>query len=174
MRGRLVDLFFGRNRKQRLTIELDGDFRDQFDKLNGADLDITIKKHREKRSKNANSYLWVLLDKLASVLGRTKESLYIDYIREYGVFKDFTLTENEAKTFRVVWEAFGTGWPTEQVDYAPDGDHVVIRAYYGSSRYNTKRMSRLIDAVVQDCKDQGIVTDTPEQISQLMDRWEPK
>lgn len=174
MKGRLVDLSFSRTRKQRITIEVDGDFRDQFDALSDTELDITIKKHREKRSRNANSYLWVLLDKLASVLGTTKEELYIGYIREYGVFKDFTLTEDEAKTFCVVWEAFGTGWPTEQVDYAPDGSHVIIRAYYGSSRYNTRRMSRLIDAVVQDCKEQGIETDTPEQLSRLKESWAPK
>lgn len=50
MTGRLVDLSFGRNRKQRITVEIDRDFREDFDKLKDAELDIEIKKHRQKRS----------------------------------------------------------------------------------------------------------------------------
>lgn len=168
MRGRLVDMTLSRNRKWRVTIELDDDFREQFDKLHGGDVRVEIKKWRERRSKDANSYMWVLLDKLADALGRDKNDLYLEYIRKYGMFKDFTLTQDEAGTFRYAWHELGTGWPTEQVDYAPDGDHVVIRAYYGSSTYNTKRMSRLIDAIVTDCKEQGIETMTPEELASMM------
>lgn len=168
MRARLLDFSLGWNRKQRITIELDTDFREGFDALKGADIEINIKKWRKKRSNDANSYMWVLLDKMADSLHTTKEALYLDYIRQYGLYKDFTLTEDESKTFKVVWEAFGTGWPTEQVDYAPDGERLVIRAYYGSSRYDTKRMSRLIDAMVQDCKDLGIETMPPDELKSML------
>ena len=172
MKARLIDMTIGMNRKQRITVELDEDFRERYDTLKDAELEVTIKKFRKKRSLDANSYMWVLLDKLAAALRTTKEELYIGYIRQYGMYKDFTLTEDEAKTFKVVWEAFGTGWPTEQTDYAPDGEHVVIRAYYGSSRYDTKRMSRLIDSIVQDCKDLGIETENEEYIDSLLKSWE--
>ena len=106
--------------------------------------DCEIKEHREKRSLDANSYCWVLLDKLADALRSTKEELYLQKVREVGPFKDFCLTEDEAKTFRVAWEKLGTGWPTEIVDYDRAGDRQVVTAYYGSSTYNTKRMSRLM------------------------------
>ena len=172
MKARLIDMTIGMNRKQRITVELDEDFRERYDTLKDAELEVTIKKFRKKRSLDANSYMWVLLDKLAAALRTTKEELYIGYIRQYGMYKDFTLTEDEAKTFKVVWEAFGTGWPTEQTDYAPDGEHVVIRAYYGSSRYDTKRMSRLIDSIVQDCKELGIETENKEYIDSLLNSWE--
>lgn len=172
MKARLIDMTIGMNRKQRITVELDEDFRERYDTLKDAELEVTIKKFRKKRSLDANSYMWVLLDKLAAALRTTKEELYIGYIRQYGMYKYFTLTEDEAKTFKVVWEAFGTGWPTEQADYAPDGEHVVIRAYYGSSRYDTKRMSRLIDAIVQDCKELGIETENKEYIDSLLNSWE--
>ena len=33
MRGRLIDLSIGLNRKQRITIEVDRDFREDFDRL---------------------------------------------------------------------------------------------------------------------------------------------
>ena len=48
MRGRLIDLSIGMNRKQRITIEVDRDFREDFDRLREAELDVEIKKHRTK------------------------------------------------------------------------------------------------------------------------------
>lgn len=133
--------------------------------------DVEIKEHREKRSLDANAYCWVLLDKLAEALDTTKEELYRGYVRKIGPFKDFDLTVDEAKTFRTAWERLGQGWPTEQVDFTPDGERVVIRAYYGSSTYNTKRMSRLIDMIVENCKEQGIETLTPQQLDAMKERW---
>lgn len=164
----LVPTFDG---EQRLTIVTKEDCRGLWDDLHDKEVEVTIKRFHKKRSLTANSYMWVLLDKMAQVLHVTKEELYLDYIRRLGMFKDFTLTEDEAKTFRVVWENFGTGWPTEQVDYDADGEKVVIRAYYGSSRYNTKQMGRLIDEVVQDCKDLEIETLPPYKLDALIGAW---
>ena len=57
MTGRLVDMSFSLNRKQRITLEVDSDFRNLWDKLNQEPLlDIEIKKHRNKRSHSANAY----------------------------------------------------------------------------------------------------------------------
>lgn len=134
--------------------------------------DCEIKEHREKRSLDANSYCWVILDKLADALRTTKEELYLQKVREVGPFKDFCLTEDEAKTFRVAWEKLGTGWPTEIVDYDRAGDRQVIRAYYGSSTYNTKRMSRLIDSIVEDCKAVGIETLPTEKLAAMKEEWD--
>ena len=53
MRGRLVDMALGLNSKQRVTIELDADFREGYAQLKDAELDVEIRKHREKRSKSA-------------------------------------------------------------------------------------------------------------------------
>lgn len=133
--------------------------------------DVEIKQHREKRSLDSNSYMWALLDKLADVLHTTKEELYIQKVREIGMFKDFRLTEDEAKTFRVAWEKLGTGWPTEQVGYDKDGERLVIRAYYGSSTYNNKNMGRLLDSIVEDCKEQDIETLSDRELSLLKEEW---
>ena len=132
---------------------------------------MEIKQKRESRSLDANAYFWQLLSKLAAALGSTKEELYLNYVRDFGPFRDFTLTQEEAKTFRTAWSMLGVGWPTQQIDYASDGERVVIRAYYGSSTYNTRLMSRMIDSVVEDCKAVGIETLPPEKLSLLKENW---
>lgn len=133
--------------------------------------DADLKVHREKRSLDANSYMWKLLDELAKVLCRTKEDLYRDYIKRFGVFRDYHLPPDEAKSFQTAWSMLGTGWLTEQVDYTGDGNLIVIRAYFGSSRYNTKQMARLIDMVVEDCQEQDIETLPPDKLYAMKLDW---
>ena len=130
-----------------------------------------IKEFRKKRSLDSNNYFWQLCDQIAEKLGRTKEDLYVEYIKEVGVFKDFHLSRDEAATFRTAWSMLGTGWPTEEVDYQQDGDNLVIRAYYGSSRYNAKQMGRIIDRAVEDAKDLGIETLTPAELARMNLEW---
>lgn len=149
---------------------------------NAEKLAIEISKHREKRSLDANSYMWVLCSKLAQKLSKektkyTKEDIYRRAIKEIGIYKDFSgLSQADAKTLRHAWELLGTGWITEQVDFMPDGENVIVRCYYGSSQYNTKQMSRLIDNIVQDCQAVGIETKTPNEIAEMLSLWrnEPK
>ena len=138
---------------------------------------LEIKEYKELRSMTANRYLWVLCEKLAQEMSKekqkvTKEDVYINAVRDVGIYRDFHLEPDEAKSFRTAWSALGTGWPTEQVDYTPDGK-VVIRAYYGSSVYSTGRMARLIDNIVQDCKAVGIETLPPDKLALLIDDHKP-
>ena len=84
MTGRLVDISFSLNRKQRITLEVDSDFRNLWDKLNQEPLlDIEIKKHRNKRSHSANAYFHVLVNKIAAETGESddlvKERLVVAY-----------------------------------------------------------------------------------------------
>lgn len=128
-----------------------------------------IKEFRRKRSKNANDYCWVLCERLSKALKIEKEDVYRDQIKAVGVFRDFHLNEAEEKSFCTAWGMLGTGWVTERVDFS--GAEVTVRAYYGSSRYNTKQMARLLDHLIQDCQACGIETITPREQALLIDDW---
>lgn len=133
-----------------------------------------VKEYRERRSKDANSYLWVLCEELAKAVNLTAVNVYRAAVRDVGVYKDFhNLTQGEAKTLIHAWWRQGIGLSAEQLDFEPDGEHVVMRAYYGSSVYNTKQMSRLIDHVVQDCRAVGVETLTPLELDRLKGDWKP-
>ena len=172
MKGHLVDLSFGLNRKQRVTIELEGDFRDKFDKLKDVDIKVEIKKYRKKRSLDANSYAWTLIDKLASELGMSKIEVYRNAIKNIGGVSDIVCVMDEAvEKLRQGWEKHGLGWQTETMESKIPGCTNVI-LYYGSSVYDTKQMSQLIDNLVQDAKALGIETTTPEEIARYKELWE--
>lgn len=126
---------------------------------------------KKKRSINANDYMWALCTDIADSVGDTKENVYRDAIAHVGVYRDFhNIVISEAPSLRTAWEMIGTGWVTEQVDFEPDGEHVVIRAYYGSSQYNTRQMSRLLNWIIQQAQNLGIDTDTG-RVRTLLEEW---
>lgn len=134
--------------------------------------DVEIRRHREKRSLDANSYAWVLLDKLAEATGIPKEEIYREAIRGIGGNTETVCVMKEAaEKLREAWKHNGIGWMTDVLPSKLPGCVNVI-LYYGSSTFDTKQMSRLIDGLVQDCKAIGIETMPPDRLSALLEGWE--
>lgn len=129
-----------------------------FDGLTDKPLTITVKEYRPKRSLSQNAYLWVLLDKLAEKLNRSKEDIYKIYVKDYGVFEPLPIRNDAVEGFIAKWSKNGLGWFCEDLGESKLNGYTKLLAYYGSSTYNSKEMTRLIDAVIQDCEDQGIPT----------------
>ena len=122
---------------------------------------------RQKRSNDANAYLWVLCDKIADVIRSTKEEVYRNAIREVGVFQDVATRHDAADDLINLWSNRGIGWFADVFDSKLDGCKRV-RLYSGSHIYDTKEMSRLIDYIVEQAKDLGIETMTPDEIKQMI------
>lgn len=135
-------------------------------------LSIKLNKHREKRSLNANNYAWQLITQLAENQGITKEEVYQHHIKEVGVCRQAEIDEKAVDTLVYSWGLHGLGWFAERLDFGKNDGFVLINLYYGSSTYNTKQMTRLIDNIVQDCKAIGIQTKTPSQINEMLSIWE--
>jgi hypothetical protein len=132
---------------------------------------VLVKPFRKKRSKDANAYCWVLLDKLAEATCEPKEKIYRSMIREIGGNSEIVCVKNEAvDKLRKGWEHNGIGWPTDTMPSKIEGCTNVI-LYYGSSTYDTAQMSRLIDLIVFDCKERGIETMTPDELCKLKGLW---
>lgn len=134
-------------------------------------LAIEIKPYRKRRSLDANAYCWKLIGDLAAKLNVSREEIYRTHIREIGGNSEICCVKNEAvDRLREGWQKSGIGWLTETMPSKLPGCTNVI-LYYGSSTYDTWQMSRLIDNIVQDCKEVGIQTETPDQIAEMKARW---
>ena len=114
-----------------------------------------------------NSYLWVLLNELAIKLNSTKEEIYREFIKDYGICVPVPIKNDAVESFIDKWSKNGIGWFCQDLGESKLDGFTKLMAYYGSSTYNTKEMSRLIDAVVDACKDNGIETLTPDEIRLL-------
>ena len=128
---------------------------------------IEIKRHREKRSLNANAYCWVLIEKIAEKMQKSKDEIYKRELQDYGTIATdddgrkviFSLREDidVSKYFKYY----------KELGYSKDKKFKHYYVIKGSSEYDTEEMKRFIDGIVQDCQMLGIETMTPEEIAKL-------
>lgn len=171
MKGRLLDLAFGRDGKQRVTVELDEDFREAWDALHDGEVAVEIKKYRKRRSLDANAYAWVLIDRLAEKLRMPKLDVYRELIRNIGGVSQTVCVQDKAVQDLITgWGHNGIGWFAETMPSKLKGCTNVI-LYYGSSSYDSAQMSALLDLLIDDCKAQGIETTTPEELAKYKEEW---
>jgi hypothetical protein len=131
----------------------------------------TIAQYRKKRSLDANAYFWVLADKVAAVLGITKEEVYRKAVHDVGVFEIVPIREDALDQWRLNWESGGLGRICEALGDSKLDGYVKTINYFGSSVYDTTQMKRLIDWIVDEAHHVGVETLTPQEIAQMTQQW---
>jgi len=139
--------------------------------LQNKNLDVVAKPHREKRSLNANAYFHVLSGKIAEKLGTSLTHEKNRMIREYGQYEVIdgmipTLTAKEKYEDKML-DIEGVHLKVVE----RPGETVKMAVMRGSHTYNTAEMSRLIDATVEEAKELGIETLTPDQLERMKASW---
>jgi len=156
--------------KAKITFLFDNrDVLEEAEKLQGNKLIIDIKKWFKKRSKNANNYLWALIEKLSEKLNISRKETYRKHIYEAGTYQELSMEEEAMERFQKIWEEKGIGWFSEKT--VNEYGEIVLRVYFGSSTYDTKEMTRLLDSVIQDCQSQNIETKTEAEIGNMLESW---
>ena len=134
--------------------------------------EYTIGKAKKNRSKDANALAWKLIDQLASALRMSKIEVYKNAIRDIGGNSEtYCMQEKAVDMFRKCWTMNGIGWQVETFPSKLPGC-VNVTAYYGSSAYDSKQMSVLIDHLKQDCESLGIEVEPDERIKSLLKEWD--
>ena len=162
------DFKFLVNGKIEITFTCDKSILRQFESLkDDIDLTVQVKEYRQKRSLSQNAYMWVLLDEIAKAVNRSKEDVYRELVKDYGVFEIIPLKDEAVKRFNHNWAKNGLGWFTDVLGKSKLKGYTNLIVYYGSSTYNTKEMTRLLDAVINECQELGINTMTLSEIMLL-------
>ena len=193
MKGRIIDFSMSFGGKQRVTLELDTDFREGYEALKEAVLEIVIKKWRAKRSKDQNAYFHLLVNEIAIAKGLSDDQVKVDLVTQYGTYarddegmivgfklpasvdvstiKDATQAATVVAALKPEIEAFRKTLPPGYVlatggEVEESGKLFKCYLVYKQTRLmDTKEMSHLIDGAVQVAQELGIDTDTPEQRS---------
>ena len=133
--------------------------------LEQEDKTFEVKLYRKKRSNNANSYYWTLLGEIADALRTSKDELHEKYLEQYG--QSFlvpvevgTVPKGYFRHYRYV--------TTNQIN-GKDADWYKVMK--GSSDFDSREMSILIDGVVQDAMDLDIDVLPEEEIERLKEQW---
>lgn len=127
--------------------------------------DVKIDKHREKRSINANNYLWELCTQIGDILRKSKEEVYFEMLVDYGQsIMVSVISDVKVNGFYKYYKEAG-----KSILNGKEFTHYKI--YKGSSEYDTKEMSILLDGVVQEARQLGIMTKEDEELEKMIDKW---
>lgn len=138
---------------------------------------VEIKRKTKSRSLNANSYCWLIAQKIAVELSQnsytTKEDVYKKAIKDCGHFTYVPVREDAVERYIQIWQAHGIGWLAEDAGECKSlkGYHNIM-CYHGSSVYTTAEMARLIDCLTDECEQLGIKLEPSEYIQSLIEGWE--
>ena len=159
MTGRLVDMAFTLGGKQRVTLELNGDFREIWDKLHlepilDVEVHVLVNKIAAETGESDDlvkerlvvAYGTVARDKDGCTVG-FKLPVSVDVHDLYKYTRCFDVREEDGKWFNC------------------------YLVYKDTSKMDTKEFSHLIDGAIDEAKALGIETDTPEQLARYKEEW---
>lgn len=138
--------------------------------------DIEPHKEHKGRSLNANSYFHVLVQKLAQAqqppvsLAKCKNMMIAAYGQpEYIDGQQAIIKSNVPQEKMQEIEYLHTA--LVKISEENGTECYFYRIYRGTHTYNNIEMQKLIEGVVQECKDAGIETATPAEIAKMIDVW---
>lgn len=131
-------------------------------------LSIRAVKHRAKRSLDANALLWACLGNIADALRADKWEIYLRMLKRYGKYTHICVKPNVVDAVRAQWrecEVIG--------EVNINGQKAVqMLCYFGSSTYDTKEFSRLLDGVISEMQEMGLETPASEDMRRALEQWE--
>ena len=166
--GRIVDASVDFTGKPRLTLAVN----EKNDLLHGYDdmkdiekLSIEIKPYRAKRSLNANAYAWKLIGEIADIVRASKDEIYLEMLKRYGQSEIISvLSHVPINQYFKYCEVAGESKLNGKM-------FTHYKVFKGSSEFDTREMSILIDGIVSEAKGLGLQTETPDQIAEMKARW---
>ena len=134
------------------------------------DYDITPAK--KKRSLNANAYAWNLINDIALAVRETPENVYREALQNIPNICEVLCVQDKAvDSMERLWIRDHIGRRVERKESKIKGC-TNLYIYYGSSDFDTRQMSMLIDNLVHDAQALGIETRPEEEIKSLLEVWE--
>lgn len=131
------------------------------------DLDLKVTRWRNKRSLDANAYFWKLAGLMAEALGTSKDEIYLMILERYGVYTHLIVKPKAVDRIKREWRTV-----IDLGEVTVNGQTgIQLQCFFGSSTYDSKEMSRLIDGTIHDAKTLGISTETPEEIARMKEEW---
>lgn len=177
--GRLVDVTMDiLNRKLNVTFQIDTKPIEELNALGELDaIDIIAKKHRKKRSLDANAYFHVLVGKIADAMSppisKTKaKNILIGRYGQQEFLEDGkpVVIKTNIPVADMLEQEFLHCSPCG-VQKEKEAEVVFYKVYRGSHTLDSKEMSILIDGTVEECRLLGIETIPPSELKRMVESW---
>ena len=120
-----------------------------------------LREYHKRKTLSQNAYAWVLINEIANKINKSKEQVYLQMLKDYGQRTEILLKADvKVKTYFKYYEAINKIKKN-------DIEFIEYYLYKGSSQFDSKEMSIFIDGIVEEAKQLGIQTMTPNEIRKM-------
>ena len=99
--------------------------------------------------------------------------MYRTAIREIGGVSDYYGMKEEAyEAFCEIWTEGHLGRQVEIIPGSTKPGWINVRAWKGSSDFDSAQMARLIDSLIQEAESQGIPTVPDQEVERMLGQWQ--
>ena len=120
-----------------------------------------LREYHKRKTLSQNAYAWVLINEIANKINKSKEQVYLQMLKDYGQRTEILLKADvKVKTYFKYYEAINK-------IKKDDIEFIEYYLYKGSSQFDSKEMSIFIDGIVEEAKQLGIQTMTPNEIRKM-------
>ena len=154
--------------KFKISLLIDNTTGPELSALRSADkLTISITKYRKRRSLDANAMLWACIGEMAAELRADKWEIYLKMLRRYGKYTYICVKPSAVEAVKASWRE------CEEIGSININgtDAVQLLCYFGSSTYDSKEFSVLLDGVVSEMKELGLTPPPPKHIEEAIAKW---
>lgn len=140
----------------------------EIEKIQKADkLNITAKIWRKHRSLDANALLWACLGEIAAALGTDKWDVYLKMLKRYGKYTYICVKPAVVEAVKAQWRE------CEEVGKVNINGREAVQmlCYFGSSTYDSKEFSVLLDGVISEMKEMGLQPPPTGDIKRAMENY---
>ena len=129
-----------------------------------------ITEHKEKRSRDANALLWACLGEIAGALRSDKWTVYLQMLKRYGKYTYICVKPKVVEAVKRQWRE------CEEIGRVNiNGQEAVqMLCYFGSSAYDSKEFSILLDGVISEMKEMGIDTPADRELKRAIKQMEDR
>lgn len=129
-----------------------------------------VTEHKEKRSLSANGLLWACIGELAGALRSDKWAVYLQMLKRYGKYTYICVKPNVVDAVKAQWRE------CEEIGHVNINgqDSVQMICYFGSSTMNSKEFSILLDGVISEMKELGLLTPAQRDLDRVIKQIERK
>ena len=116
-----------------------------------------VKEYKKKRNNNQNSRYWKLINELSLKLRISVEKLHFEMLKNYSQRYEILVPADK--------EIRGIEYYEKKSKIIKDGmEYIVYHVYTPSHELKTDEFAVLLDGLIQECKQQGIDTRSPDEI----------
>ena len=114
--------------------------------------------------------MWHCIGEIANTVGETNWKVYLSLLKDYGQFTYICVHPQAVEAVKKQWREV-----EELGEISINGTKAVqLLCYYGSSTYDTKQFSALLDGVISEMKEIGLEPPTSEEMRRCLEEWERK